>query len=331
VDVHEALASCGARQQGMASTRQLTSRGVTSPQLTVAVQSGVIVRLRRGVYAPAPLALLPRFVVTDLGVAPAYVAHVRAVLLGLGASATASGRTAAALRGWPMLVEPSRTVHVSVPHGRATASGRHVRAQQRRTLAREQLTPVVGCEPLWVTSAVQTVLDCSTELPLLQAVVVCDSALRSGQVTVDELRAAAQRLPGVTHAERARRVVRLSDPLSGSVLESVLRVHLLLAGIGGFATQHPLSRPGGQPLLRVDFCFPAAGLIIEVDGQKWHQDSHRDRRLDNALVALGWRVLRYTWGDVVHDSATVLDEVRAALGEPALRVQSRVVMPASAA
>jgi very-short-patch-repair endonuclease len=161
-----------------------------------------------------------------------------------------------------------------------------------------------------VTTAVQTVVDCALALPRLDATVVADSALRAGDVTVDELQEAVARLPGRRDAARARRVVEGCDPECGSVLESVQRVRMVLAGLDGFATQVVVRR---LPVLRVDFCFAAARLVVEVDGARWHQEPRRDQQRDNALAALGWRVLRFTWHEVVHDGASVVAAVRAAL------------------
>jgi very-short-patch-repair endonuclease len=116
----------------------------------------------------------------------------------------------------------------------------------------------------------------------------------------------------VREARRVREVLDYCDPLSGSVLETVLRVRMLLAGITGFTTQRVLRDvPGAH--LRVDFCFAAQGVVVEVDGVRWHQDPARDRVRDNALAALGWRVLRFTWAEVVHEHDRVLAEIRAAL------------------
>jgi very-short-patch-repair endonuclease len=94
------------------------------------------------------------------------------------------------------------------------------------------------------------------------------------------------------------------------VLESVQRVRMVLAGLDGFATQVVLR---AAPALRVDFCFPDARLVVEVDGARWHPEPQRDQQRDNVLAALGWRVLRFTWNEVVHDSAGVLVTVQAAL------------------
>jgi very-short-patch-repair endonuclease len=149
-------------------------------------------------------------------------------------------------------------------------------------------------------------------------------------VTLAELTRAARALPGVRAAARARRVLELADPESGSVLESVLRVRMHLAGIAGFSTQLVIRDDAGRHVLRVDFCFAEARLVVEVDGEKWHQDPARDRSRDNALAALGWRVLRYTWAEVVHQPERVLAEIRQALGATADHHPARAEVPLAA-
>jgi very-short-patch-repair endonuclease len=311
MDVVALLEDTGRRTQGLASAACLAAAGVPRWALARAVHAEDIVRVRPHVYASEALPPLPRFVVTDKGVSPIYVLHVRAVLLSLGVLAAACGRTAAALYGWGLLVEPARTVEVSVPHGRGTVHAPRVRSHQRRGAPCEPVTVLADCGPLRMTTPVQTVLDCALWLPLLQAVVICDSALRTKAVTVEELVRAFASLPGVKQAAQARRVLDLCDPLSGSVLESVLRVHLHLAGLTDFTTQAVLAvRP---QVLRVDFCFAAAGLVVEVDGARWHQDAARDQGRDNLLTTLGWRVLRLSWAEVVHHPEEAICAIRAAL------------------
>jgi very-short-patch-repair endonuclease len=312
MDLRAALAGAE-RDQGLVTPSVLRCSGIGGSVLSRACAAGTVVRIRRGVYAAARLAPLPRFVVTDQGVAAAYVAHVRAALLSLGGTATACGRTAAALRGWGLLVEPSRVIEVAVPHGRGRARARGVRITQRRRLAREPVEVLTGTSPLWLTTPLRTVLDCCLSLPLVEAVVACDSALRARAVSMGELLQAAGRQSGVRSARRIRRVLQLADPESGSVLESVLRCHLLLAGIDGFTTQRVLRAAGGQYVLRVDFCFESCRLVVEADGAKWHPDPGRDRALDNRLACLGYRVLRYTWAEVVHDAERVVAEVLEAI------------------
>ena len=311
--VSATLRTVGARQEQLASRGQLVRAGVAGGTLHRALVRGEVVRVRRRVYAAAALPPWPRFAVTDEGVHPDFLAHVRAVLLGLGPRAAACGLTAACLRGWGVLLEPLRTVDVALPNGRRRGRSAGVRTTQRRRLCAEHWTVRPGHASLRVTTAVQTVLDCCRQLPHLQAVVVVDSALRSGQVTLEELQRAARALPGTRHGSRVRRALRACDPESGSVLESVLRVHLCEAGLDGFATQVVLRDARGRRILRADFVFTTARLVVETDGARWHADPARDRRTDNRLAAAGWRVLRFTWDEVVHDPAAVLAGVRAAL------------------
>ena len=307
MDVVEVLRAAGDRQ-GVLSRKELRAAGVSDAALTRAVTAGRVVRVRRRVYALEPLPALPRFLVTDRGVDPDVVPVVRAALLELGPGAVAAGRTAAVLRGWGLLHEPRRAVEVA---GRTARAPRWAGVRQARHLPVQDLVPLRGLAPLSVTTGVQTVLDCVLALPRLDATVVADSALRAGDVALEQLREAVLQLPGRREAARARRVVEGCDPECGSVLESVQRVRMLLDGLDGFATQVVLR---AAPVLRVDFCFAAARLVVEVDGARWHPDPARDRDRDNALAALGWRVLRFSWSEVVHDSARVLATVRAALG-----------------
>jgi very-short-patch-repair endonuclease len=307
-----ALTDSGSACQGLVTRQMLRAAGLRPERLSRAARKGQLVLVRRRVYAREPLPSLPRFVVTDRGVAASYVLHVRAVLLSLGPTAAARGRTAAALRGWPLLVEPARTVEVAVPHGMHLRTGRDVKAVQCRELDVDELRPVDGA-PLRVTTAARTLLDCATELPLVEAVVAVDSALRAAAVTVAELLAATASHRGLSGAARARRVLELCDPESGSVLESVVRVRMLLAGITGITSQRVICDAAGRHIVRADFCFDGARLVVEVDGHKWHQDASFDRDRDNRLAAAGWRVLRYTWADVMHNDVTVVRQIRAAL------------------
>lgn len=63
---------------------------------------------------------------------------------------------------------------------------------------------------------------------------------------------------------------------------------------------------------RVDFAYPQIKLAIEVDGYSVHrtrQAFQDDRTRQNALVALGWTILRFTWADVVRRPGQVARQV----------------------
>ncbi len=168
------------------------------------------------------------------------------------------------------------------------------------------------------TTLAQTLLDCARCLPAAQAVSVLDSALRQGRVDPDELTALVPRTG--RHASVVRQVVGLSDPQAQSVLESGMRVLLLLAGLGAVASQVEVPRVGWVDLVVQGW------LVIEVDGYAVHRDRFReDRRRDAELVRLGYVVLRFTYEQVLRQPAWVLDVVREALGSaPGPRAVRRV-------
>ena len=60
---------------------------------------------------------------------------------------------------------------------------------------------------------------------------------------------------------------------------------------------------------RFDFCLLAERVIIECDGRRWHAPDdvrNKDRRQENALTRLGYRVLRFSWDEVLNSPAFVL-------------------------
>jgi very-short-patch-repair endonuclease len=61
-----------------------------------------------------------------------------------------------------------------------------------------------------------------------------------------------------------------------------------------------------HPRLDPDFCWPVHRLIVETDGWETHRTRaafERDRRRDAALIADGWRVVRFTW----HEQPAVIE------------------------
>ena len=72
----------------------------------------------------------------------------------------------------------------------------------------------------------------------------------------------------------------------------------------------------GTFVARVDFLFRDQRLVVEVDGFEYHADrSHfrRDRERFNALVGLGFQVLRFSWEDVLHRPDQMLATIRRTL------------------
>ena len=80
-----------------------------------------------------------------------------------------------------------------------------------------------------------------------------------------------------------------------------------------------LPKPMGNTIVlghEVDFLWPEHMLIVETDG--WRTHGHRrafesDRARDAHLVAAGYRVLRFTWRQVIHETLLVTVRIAQAL------------------
>ena len=285
-----------ARQGGIARVRDVRRAGLSRRRLHRAVEQG---RLRR----------LTPHLVTNVA-QPAPDEQLRAAAVGL--EATVSHTAAALLWGIELATTPGER-HVTVARDRSRCHHSGTRVHRVDLSADEW----VERDGLRVTSVVRTLLDLARLLPPTEAVVAVDSALRQGAVTVEELTAALRRLPAGRGRDRVARVLRDVDPRSGSVLESLCRVLLVQAGLPAPDTQRVVRGRNGRRIGRVDFAWPDQSLVVETDGFAFHADrrSYRaDRRRGNALVFAGWRVLRFSWEDVVERPQDVVAAVREALG-----------------
>lgn len=87
------------------------------------------------------------------------------------------------------------------------------------------------------------------------------------------------------------------------------------------AREYPDVVPGRK--FRIDIALPEIRLAIEVDGWEWHGkhkgDFERDRERQNLLTIHGWRILRFTAGNIRKDITSVLDAIaQACAAAPAI-------------
>jgi len=302
--------ACRPSRQHLACRGHLAAAGLGPAAVAAALADGRLVRVRRGVYSPAPLPTRAQHLVSGGSPDPAYVSHVRATLLSLGPTAMAGGRTAAVLWGLDLFVEP-REVEVVVPASRRDRTPRGVTLRRRRDAAAVSHR-VLGLEAMKVLSPLMTVVDCAWTRPLREAVVIADSALRKKLVSLEQLQRYVDAHAGHPDARSLGRVLDLVDPASGSVLESLLRFLLATHGLRP-DSQVTLTDGAGARIGRVDFLFRDERLVVECDGRLWHDPEdarQRDRVRGNELERAAWRLLRLTWDEVVHRPEHVLSLVR---------------------
>ncbi len=157
----------------------------------------------------------------------------------------------------------------------------------------------------------RAVADLLRALPLVEAVVVADAVqhrdLTGVAALTDEL-AAHARLRGVV---RARQALELSDRRAESPPESRLRVALVHAGLAP-VPQFVVLDVCGRFVARVDLALPERRLAVEHDGAAVHDRPDAfvaDRRRQNALVAAGWTVLRFTAADLRQGASPAVAQV----------------------
>ncbi len=215
-----------------------------------------------------------------------------------------------AARWWDMPVADDGLAHITRPGRRRLDWPSGVRVH-RVALAGND---VVRRRGLWVTTRPVTALDCIGSLPRGQALTFAHRAFQQNWLTRADV---VRRLDGSPGRWGNRQIGALTAVVErGAEAESERRLHRLLrsAGVSGWVAQHAVATPAGH--FRVDVAFPAIRLAIEVDGYAYHSHDERfqqDRTKQNALLAAGWRVLRFTWADLVERPQHVLAQIASLL------------------
>jgi very-short-patch-repair endonuclease len=179
---------------------------------------------------------------------------------------------------------------------------------------------VVEIDGLRCTDATRTLCDLGAVEDELAVERALESALRRGLTSLSRLRWRSEELarpgrsgPGVLGRVLDERPAHA--PPTGSELETRFLQSLRDEGVPEPERQHVVRlRTGGRAHL--DFAWPASRVFAELDGAGSHdgwEARRRDMRRQTAVVALGWRPLRFTWDEVVHDPCGTAAAVRLAL------------------
>jgi very-short-patch-repair endonuclease len=290
------IADLAARQHGVVSVGQLRGAGLSQDQIDRRVRTRRLHRLHRGVYSVGH---------------PLVSAHGRwlATVLACGDGAVLSHRSAGAL--WGMRPSAAASVDVTVP----TRSGRLPR--DGIALHRVPLHPseATTCDGIPVTTPARTLLDLAAVLrgdALLRAI---DEAERLRlfdlRAVEDVLRRNASR-PG-SRALAAALAGYREPPMTRSELE---RDFLRLC------SEHDLPKPAVNTVVagyEIDFLWTEQRVVVEVDGRDTHATRaafERDRARDARLMVLGYRVVRFTYRQVIYEPGAVANVLEALLTRP---------------
>lgn len=281
---------------------------VDPDQLLIALRSGRLRRVQRGVYIPRNVELLP-------------LTAARAAILSSGiTTAVASHETAARVHALA-LPGGRRCEHVTVQLDKRRKDRKDLKFHVRALALGDTSSP----EGIPVTTIPRTVLDLACLLDRLPAVWVIDDAIRLSRCTRDEIARALRTWRGGSGSGLARIRLGEADGLAESMLETAGRLALADAKLPPPVAQFEVRAPNGQLVARLDHAYPYQRIALEYDGRSVHEAPaavYRDRERQNALVALGWTVLRFTWWDVVEDPARFTRMVAGTLNDRGRRASS---------
>ena len=241
--------------------------------------------------------------------------RVRAAIASLP-NAVVSHESAAALHVVPRISQDEAAVLV---HSRTTHDFPGVVVHRCHDLAEGHVTEVAG---LPVTTIPRTAVDLAAVLSRAHLAAVVDELLGAKLASVDELQSvltdvARRGKPGVSKMRHVLET-RGPGPEGGTQLER-LGARVLIDG-GLLEPRYEFAVPWDTQQ-RFDGAYPDQRLAIEWDSRRWHllPDAFaRDRERDRMAILHGWRVLRFTWQDLIERPEHVVETVRRALEMSAL-------------
>ncbi len=287
-----------ALQHGLLTRGQALAAGLTSRVVQKRIESGRWIAMHEGVYRIA-------------GAPVTYPQRVLAACLAIGPEAAASHRSSATLHGLMTPADPP--VEVTTTRARSPELGDGVIVHRLADLHQRWVAPVDGVPR---TTVARTLVDLGAVCRPWTVERALDRAVGRRLVTLPDVRTAL-----VAVARKGRRGVGVMRALlearglsvqTEGVLAARMVTLLCTHGLPVAETEYTVTDERGGFVARVDFAYPELKLAIEVDGYESHaalRAFRHDRKRQNALVALDWIVLRYSWDEVDSLSPQVADGI----------------------
>ncbi len=287
-----AVGRMAARQRSLIHREQALALGMSVRQFQARTAAGLYVRAQPRVFRV-------------VGAPVTWEQQVLAACMSAGGGAAASHRSAAQL--WGLRGVDAAPVEVTVPTDwRPSLTDVVVHRSGAVDVVRRRGIPVT------TPAATLLVLGSTVDANTLGSAV--EDAIFRRLTTAARLASMVERLgrPGRGGTAALRRVLeeRGDEAATESVLEDMMARLLRRAGMRGFERQYWVAG------VRLDFAKPEKKLGIEVNGAAFHSgaaDVQRNCAKINRLLALGWRVLQFTWADVRYRADDVVGEIELAV------------------
>jgi very-short-patch-repair endonuclease len=230
-----------------------------------------------------------------------------AAVLACGARAVLSHRSAADHLG---LRPCSRSaVDVTAP-GRAGKQRQGIDVHRASGLDQRDVTTVRGIP---TTTVARTLLDLATTLDRTALERAVEQAEKLRIFDLAAVVDVATRAGNRRSATALRDAIAAYTPEPAFVRSQLERRFLELCRAAGVPKPRTNNVTKGE---EIDFTWPDCRLMIEVDSHRHHGTRaafERDRRRDQRLTAVGWRVVRFTWRQVNDAPTEVAATLRALL------------------
>lgn len=294
--IDRAIDGCARRHGGFIHRQELIALGLSARQITYRIKIGRLIPVHRGVYA---VGHLPRLAID----------RAHGVLLACGPTSALSHRSAASLwryyRDWWFPLEVTAT---------ADRRPRGITVHTSTTLTAADIRIELG---LRTTSRERTILDLAPRLNDWQLRRLIDDASNDHHLRRQDLYALTVRLPHAPSAGRIRTMLTGGHNPTRSDLEALFRdVH----------ARRNLPRALFNVVVdgvEVDVYFPEYGLIVELDGYRFHSSPRvfeSDRSRDRSHLRQGKPTVRLTWYSMTHDpdrDADLLADILEGMGRRA--------------
>lgn len=166
-----------------------------------------------------------------------------------------------------------------------------------------------------VTTPLRTAFDLARRLDLVEGVVAVDRLVNVYGFSPDLLLHFAVHYPGLRGNDRIEDVLTYADRRSGSPMESRLRMLIVLAGLPRPQVQWPVQDERTRTVVWLDLAYPDRMVAIEYEGgdHTTPDGVRRDIARYTRLVDRGWRIYRYTTGEIGREPDRILAEITRAL------------------
>lgn len=276
--------------------RELARQGIEPPEIARLIRARQLTRVRRGAYAGPPA--------ESMDARAAHRLLLEAIVRQCSPDAVVSHTSAGALHDLPMLDEQLDRVHLTRDRRGGGRRDRQVQVHGSPIAAEE----IMLRHGFRVTDLARTVLDLACLLPIEQAIMAGDAALRQGLDRI-ELAERLSDFAGRSGVGKARIVVPFLDARSESAGESWSRWVFHSRGVPTPEPQFEVCDSRGRLIGRADFGWREQRTLGEFDGKmKYGRLLKPGQRLQDVLVAekhredalrdAGWQVVRWIWSEL---------------------------------